>query len=256
MINGAQVPQPYPLGNTCPPVGSSRRHSSFLSFLPRYDAHIPFQNENFWSASKSYATGGENSLLLIPPVTVSRPCLTFIDSPELGPGTVLAASGSSVSVTATAALSSNTSTSIPVGGHSSNAGAVAGGIIGGIAAISILVAALLFYLRRRRSLTPTVVFEGDGARHMDQVQLPISDQGILAETLPETMPPLTPYVNVFVPLNCDYVSSCLLLTLRTRMTQRRTPSSNGKKFSHHRPTFLVKHLPYLPTEVYTALLRR
>jgi len=153
------------------------------------------------------------------------------------------------------AASSNTGTSIPVGGHTgSNAGAVAGGVIGGIAAVSILVAAVFFYLRPRRSLAPTVVFEGDVARQMDQVQLPMSDQGMRTETLPEIMPPLKPYVSVFVPLNCDYVCShvfSVFLTVRTRMTQRRTPST--KEFKHHRPTFLVKYLPYPPTEVNTQL---
>ncbi|KAF8497761.1 hypothetical protein F5888DRAFT_249657 [Russula emetica] len=135
-------------------------------------ALLDVTNENFWNFNESYATG---------------------DSPELGPGTVLGASSSSVSVSASNAGSSNTGTSIPVGGHSSNAGAIAVGVIGGIATISILVAAVLFYLRRRRSLTPTIVFEGDAARYMDLVQLPVSDQGMLAETLPETMAPLKPY---------------------------------------------------------------
>jgi hypothetical protein len=101
------------------------------------------------------------------------------------------------------------------------------------------------------------VFEGDAARHMDQVQLPMSDQGVLAETLPETMARPKPYVYVSVPPNCDYLCSRLLslfLTLRTRMTQRRTPST--KWLSHHQPTFLFKYPLYLPTEVNTPLQPR
>jgi len=89
--------------------------------------------------------------------------------------------------------------------HNSNTGAIAGGVIGGIVAISSLVAALLFYLRRRRLQTPVVVFEGDVTRHMDQVQVLTSEQGTVAETLPETMAPLKLYVYGFVPPNCDYV---------------------------------------------------
>ncbi len=61
---------------------------------------------------------------------------------------------------------------------------------------------LLYYLRRRRSQTLTVVFEGDGAldRHMDEVQRPMLDQGTHAETFPETITPLMkPYVCVSVP---------------------------------------------------------
>jgi hypothetical protein len=207
----AQVPQPYPLGNKCTPVGSSRRHRSFLSFLLGQHTHISFQKENVWNFNESYATGGENSLPFLPPVTVSCMCFTFIDSPEHGPGTVLGASSPSVSASASNTLantaSSSTSTSIPVKGHSSNGGAIAGGIIGGIAAISIVVTALLFYLRQRHSSSPVVVFEGDGARHMDQAQFPMSDQGVLAETLPETTAPRKPYVYVFVPPKYDYVYS-------------------------------------------------
>ena len=141
------------------------------------------------------------------------PRLTFIDSPELGPGTVLGASSSSVSVSASTTRhgSSNTGTSTHVGRHSSNAGAIAGGVIGGIVAISSLVAALLFYLRRRRSLTPVVVFEGDVARQMDQVQLPMSDQGMVVETRPETTAPLNIYVYVFraSQLRSFVLTSCL-----------------------------------------------
>jgi hypothetical protein len=138
------------------------------------------------------------------------PASYFIDSPELGPGTSLGTSSSSVSAPASTTTSSNTGTSTPVGsgGHSSNAGAIAGGIIGSIAVISILVAGLFFYLRRRRSLAPTVVFEGDGARHVDQVQFPMSDQGVLAETLPETMAPPKPYV--YVCFHASQLRLCVL----------------------------------------------
>jgi len=54
--------------------------------------------------------------------------------------------------------SSNTSTPTPgsvgynVRGHSSNTGAIAGGTVAGIAAISIIVVVLFFYRRRRRLL--------------------------------------------------------------------------------------------------------
>lgn len=148
------------------------------------------------------------------PVTVLCSRLTFIDSPELGPGTLLGASSSSVSAPTSTTTSSNTGTSTPVGprpspgGHSSNAGAIAGGIIGSIAVISILVAGFLFYLRRRRSLAPTVVFEGDGAPHVDQVQFPMSDQGVAAETFPETMAPPKPYIYV-----CFHASQLRLFVL-------------------------------------------
>jgi hypothetical protein len=132
------------------------------------------QNENNWNADKSSAVGGGNPLPC-PLVTVSHLHLT-LDTPELGPGTILGPSGSgSTSTGPTNAYpftpasssssysasgvsrgsSSNSATPIPIGGHSSNTGAIAGGVAGGIAAISIAIAALLFYLRRRHPPAPS-----------------------------------------------------------------------------------------------------
>jgi hypothetical protein len=75
------------------------------------------------------------------PVTVSRWRLAFIDAVELSPGMIFSV-----------ALSGGpTATPKPIGGHRSKAGLIAGGIVGGIAGISLLVAALFFYWRRRRS---------------------------------------------------------------------------------------------------------
>ncbi|KAF8492090.1 hypothetical protein F5888DRAFT_945612 [Russula emetica] len=105
------------------------------------------QNENDRNANKSCAVG---------------------DTPELGPGTILGPSGPSGSAStgptnaypstpaaspssySTSSVSrdssSNSAAPIPISGHSSNMKAIAGGIAGGIAATSIVIAALLFYL--------------------------------------------------------------------------------------------------------------
>ena len=117
--------------------------------------------------------------------------VTFIDSPEIGPGTIL-------------------SPSLLVGERGSSVGAIAGGIVGGIAAVSIVAAALFFY--RRRSMVAPTASAGDGVfdPHMDQVQWPISSQET-STTLPGTSTsPMKTYVHVFappVPRVCTHVLS-------------------------------------------------
>ena len=80
------------------------------------------------------------SPLSLSPITVSRRRLTFIDAAELGPGFNLSFSVSSGPIASTA-------TPEPIGGRHSKAGLIAGGIVGGIAVISLLVAASFFYRR-------------------------------------------------------------------------------------------------------------
>jgi hypothetical protein len=129
------------------------------------------QNKMYWTFNKSHAIGGGTPLPCLPPlIAVSHLHLTSLDAPELGPGMILGPSGPSVSAStgptnvypstpasgsnsrsrsqsfSTSSVSrrssSNLAAPIPMGGHSSNVGAVAGSI----AAISVLIAALLFYL--------------------------------------------------------------------------------------------------------------
>ncbi|KAF8463024.1 hypothetical protein DFH94DRAFT_481856 [Russula ochroleuca] len=126
-LPASQFPNPIPAG-TCAPKW----------------ALLDVTNENGWDFNKSYATGG---------------------TPELGPGTILGSSGTSstsasstipgpasasVSDSSTPNTATPKATPIPIGGHGSKAGLITGGIVGGIAAISLLVAAF-FYRRRRRS---------------------------------------------------------------------------------------------------------
>ncbi|KAF8463026.1 hypothetical protein DFH94DRAFT_481974 [Russula ochroleuca] len=49
-------------------------------------ALLDVTNENLWDFNKSYAAGGENSLACLFPCYCFTPVLTFIDSPELAPG--------------------------------------------------------------------------------------------------------------------------------------------------------------------------
>ena len=161
--------------------------------------------------------------------------LISLDTPEIGPGTILGPSSSSVSAStgptnaypstpassfssySTSSVSrdssSNSATPIPIDGHSSNTGAIVGGVAGGIAAISIVIAALLFYLRLRQRHPPAPP-AGDMRSSgfdplMDQVPRPMSGQGTIASSLPETTTSLPrPYVCAFVapaPLMCTHM---------------------------------------------------
>jgi hypothetical protein len=129
----------------------------------------------------------------------------FIDSSEAGPGRILGPSDPSVSASGpTSAFGgpfSNATTPAFIGRHSSNRGAITGGVIGGIAVISILVAALLFLRRRRHSLVSSPVFDGDIAfgPHMDQVSRSTSSQGTVSSYFLETPTSLLrPYVHIFI----------------------------------------------------------
>ena len=180
----------------------------------------------------------EYSPLSLPPLHTHASVLPLIDYPEVGPGRIL---GTSVSASGYTNLSTfggpflNTATPTPIGRHSSNGGAIAtiaGGVIGGIAVISILVAVLFFYRRRRRSLAQSPVFDGDIAldSHVDQVSRSISTQGTVSSCFPETpISQMRPYISIFDPplisaSVCSH-SSLFLLTLSAWITQLRTLST-------------------------------
>ena len=159
------------------------------------------------------------------PSSLSHLHPTLLDTPELGPGAILGPSGSSGSASAgptnaypstpasssssystssvSRGSSSNPATPIPIGRHNSNTGAIAGGVAGSIAALSIVIAALLFYLRRRHSPAPSAPSANNGQPGgfnplMDQVPRPMSGQGTIASSVPETTTSLLRvYVCVF-----------------------------------------------------------
>ena len=188
------------------------------------NTHSTSKSEGTWNAKNAIATGGRNFSPFFLRHLRSPGCrltpILLIDSPELGPGTILGPAGSpfsstgpstikspayptTPSTTVTASLpsytvggSSNTTTSGPVGysvgGHSSNIGAIAGGTVAGVAAISIVVVALFFYRQRRRSLAQSTLSAGDGQasayyQHMNQVPTrPMSGQETVTSSLPGT----------------------------------------------------------------------
>ncbi|KAH9995304.1 hypothetical protein BJV77DRAFT_239913 [Russula vinacea] len=151
----SQFPNPVPTGTRVP-------HWALL------DVTL----ENNWDFNESYIAG---------------------DTPEVLPGQVPGSSSSSSSV-----RGSSTATPIPTGKHSPNVGPIAGGAAGGIAAIFLIVAGLFFYRRRRRLLASAVPLSpGGGSSNafslMDQVPRPMSDQGTLASSLPDTTSPMKIY---------------------------------------------------------------
>ncbi len=184
----AQVSKPCPFSDTCSSVGSSRCHGTLLSFpstVPLITTH---------SRMRTFGTTINRRASV---VNIISPILFFscysssstisIDSPELGPGAILGPS-------------SHTS--------SSNTGAIVGGVVGGVAAISIAVALIFFYLRRRRSRTPSAAAPGVGASQppMDEIQQPLTEEAtITGSSLPTSSTHGTPgapmrlYVRVFVP---------------------------------------------------------
>lgn len=127
-----------------------------------------------------------------------------------------------------------------------------GGIIGGVAAISIAAAVIFFYLRRRRhSRAPSVAAPGVSASQspVDEIK-PLTEEGTnTGSSLPGTssMPgtpgaPMRLYVRVSIhnspPRSCVRSLHVLshpffLLLCRTRMIQLR--SLGTKRFCSHRP---------------------
>ena len=129
--------------------------------------------------------------------------------------------------------------------NTSNTGAIVGGVVGGVAAISIAVAVIFFYLRRRRSRAPSAAAPGVGASQppMDEIKQPLTDEGTnTGSSLPGTssMPgtpgaPMRLYVRVFIfvpnppPRTCVCLSHVLSYSLirRTRMIQLRSLCTKG-----------------------------
>jgi hypothetical protein len=106
-----------------------------------------------------------------------------------------------------------------VGGHSSNTGAIAGGTVAGVAAISIVAVALFRYRQRQRSLAQSAPSVGDGQagayyQHVVQVPpRPTSGQETVTSSLPVTSASLLrPYVRsrALTPSSCTCVLMCIL----------------------------------------------
>jgi len=103
-------------------------------------ALIDLTDENDWNANQSHAVG---------------------DSPEVGPGSIIAPSTAATATSSSRPSSTGSPTSTngtngSSGGGSSNTGAIVGGVVGGIAAICIAVVAII-YQQRRSQPQPAVL---------------------------------------------------------------------------------------------------
>jgi hypothetical protein len=166
-------------------VGTYRCHSTrqfFLFWLPNRNA---FQAEDDWDPSTAFAVGGEHlsSGVSFPPSLRSHSKIS-IDSPEIGPGSVLGPSGVS-----THPISSSTATGLPIsGGGNSKAGAIAGGVVGGIAAVAIAIAVIILLRRHSQPEAPSVGI------YAPQPLRPLSIEGV-----PSSPTTIKSYVSAFVP---------------------------------------------------------
>ena len=77
-----------------------------------------------------------------------------------------------------------------------------GGVVGGVAVISIAITAIFFSLRRQRPQAPTATPPGTDVSQlpMDKFQRPLTDKGMhTASTLPrDPAVPIKHYVRIFV----------------------------------------------------------
>ena len=152
------------------------------------------------------------TLPFLPHSVVSRSPLTFPDTPEAGPGVTINTPVSSAIPSSPVSVSAHspTATSSPSSksrGSSSNVGAVAGGIVGGVVAISA-AAFIGFFLRRRRNhqqgLPTAAAFDIVPQPLVDEVRPQSSGGGaFVPPSLPETRaPPMRLYVRISMSLFC------------------------------------------------------
>jgi hypothetical protein len=171
----------------------------------------------------------------------------FLDYPELGPGLILGSilGPSGVSDTPTSSSSASftgSPTPSPRKGGSPNTIAIAGVVIGSIAAISTVVASVFFYRRRPSQETPAI----HATAATSQPQLPLSDERTFAPS-PLSRPPIKMrlYVRELVPrdaLVCPHVAALFPIpygTHRTRITLLRSRST-GTTVIRSRWTSLLK----------------
>ena len=169
--------------------------------------------------------------------------LITIDTPEVGPGSIIAPSTSSTAVSATSSsypysTGSPTHASSGGSGSGSNPGAIVGGVVGGLAAICIAVA-VIFFRRRHSQAQPAV-----SPDVIESKVLPLMpDEGT---TAPSSMSgsPITRrfYVRAFVSriaLVCPQVP--LASYFRSRRTQMIQLRFQGTKLVCTRWTSLLKH---------------
>jgi hypothetical protein len=208
----SQVPIPCPCRNTCPSLGYSRRHGLFKAFF--LNSAIITRH----SRRRTIGTPMNRRLLVVSIVSLYSlsslryrlPPTFHIDNIEYGPGAIFGAAG--VSTPSTNAPSSSTGAPSPTPGHpkgnTSHGGKIVGFVVGGIAAISIIIA--IFYLWRRRSQSASAAV--GTSQPMQIAHLPLG----------------SPHVRVFkFPRLCVFMRHFLTISIhlepRSRWSSGRTP---------------------------------
>ncbi|KAI0293298.1 hypothetical protein B0F90DRAFT_1407680 [Multifurca ochricompacta] len=154
-FNCTKVLPPSTLSNPIPPQ----------TRVPQW-ALLDVTIEHTWNATKSFLVG---------------------DSPEIGPGVLLGPSGTSTLPTPEPSsvftpIFPFTPTPVPISsGSKSNAGAIAGGVAGGLSALAISVL-LILWRRRQNPQTPPTTLLGNEAQPSQQ----------MAEVPPPQMAPASP----------------------------------------------------------------
>jgi hypothetical protein len=158
------------------------------------------------------------------------PTSCILDTPEQAPGVLLGSSGATVSATggATSSLFGETSSAVnptsgtsssssPASKSSSNTGAIVGGVVGGVAVISLAAIAIFFFRRQRRPEAPAPVAPsvfGASQPPMDEVQQPLTmDDRYTTSSFPGTIGssiPGTPgaTMRIYVSVSCRCASMC------------------------------------------------
>ena len=112
------------------------------TYTPSPDCSTTLTPSEFFSSSIAPSTGSTT----YPPSSSQAPVLST--STTASPSNIVGGSSNSTTTSARGPVG------FSAGGHSSHKGAIAGGVIAGIAAIGVAALALFWYCRRRRAMAP------------------------------------------------------------------------------------------------------
>ena len=163
--------------------------------------------------------------------------LPFLDTPEIGPNALIGnsssfttgptgASSNPTSPSSSSRPANATTTSSSFSGGGPDTGAIVGGVLGGIGAISVGVIGAIYRFRRMKKASPPALIVGDVPQpHNEARSHPLSDDGTrVSFSTPEApMPSMRNYVTcfgAFIAFMLAHICFCTL-SPRPRVNQRR-----------------------------------
>ena len=156
---------------------------------------------------------------------------SFVDSPEIGPGTLIGASGTSAVPTGTATPTSSS------GSGSSNTSAIVGGVVGAIATLVFAIVIFgIFYVRRRKRKRAERAMAEDTI--IESSSIPDPDPFL-------TSTPGRTSVCILVPSRCVRAYPCHLLLLLPRIRQTRPMTCCGLRCKQRRGFRTSLHMWFL-----------